>query len=101
MSVSGCYSVQRSLSTGQAIPVVGPLVVSPIKAVFSVAQLIAGIAGSILFGTLAIVSNFTRPLDEIAFKSLQHAGLGLIGLMYSVSNMLSLGIVAYRFEVAG
>lgn len=92
------WSVQRSLSKAQATPIVGPLLVSPIKALVSVAELIVGIAGSILFGTLAVLT-FNDYLGGKAVESLGHAGLGLLSLMYSISNILSLGLVGYRFEV--
>ncbi len=98
MAVGTMYNIQRSLSEAQAFPVVGPLVVSPIKAVVSVAHLIVGLAGSILFGTFAILSG-NKTLSKMAFKSFAHTGLGLVGLAYSVGNFLTLGILAYKIEI--
>ena len=95
--ISASWEVQRALSSAQATPIVGPLLVSPVKAVFSTAQLVAGVAGTILFGTLALLT-FHPDLASLATKSIAHVGMGALGLMYSVSNFISLGIVSYRLE---
>ena len=100
MAITESWEFQRNLSTAQATPIVGPLLVSPIKAVVSVAQLVVGAVGSIFFGLLAAIS-LNDKLGELAFKSLCHTGMGLLGLLYSASNFVSLGLVGYRIENLG
>lgn len=89
--------IQRNLSQAQATPIVGPLVVSPVKGVVSLAQIIVGIAGTILFGTLALLS-WNDTMFKYAAKSLGHVGIGFTGFVYSISNFISLGLVGYRIE---
>lgn len=100
MSISGSWEIQRSLSKLQAIPVIGSTLVSPVKAVVSLAETVAGIAGAIIFGTLAVVTS-SPYCAEKCIKSVAHIGLGLLGFMYSVSNFISLGIVGYTVENLG
>lgn len=95
--VETMLNVQRYLSRAQATPVIGPLLVSPVKAVVSTAQLIAGLVATIFLGTLSMLT-FNDFLAAKTLQALGHAGLGFTGLAYSVSNFISLGIVGYRFE---
>lgn len=97
MTVTAMYDVQRSLSTSQNIPIVGPLIASPIKAVISTAQLISAIAATVFLGSLAVVT-WDETLRILTFEAIAHCGLGLIGLIYSLSNIITLGIVAYKIE---
>ncbi len=97
MAISESWEFQRTLSVAQATPIMGPLLVSPVKAVVSIAQLIVGVVGSIFFGFFAALT-FNDRLGELAFKSLCHAGMGFLGLLYSVSNFVSLGIIGYNIE---
>lgn len=97
MTISESWEFQRTLSAAQATPIVGPLLVSPVKAVVSIAQLIVGTVGSIFFGFLAALT-FNDRLGELAFKSLCHTGMGFLGLLYSASNFLSLGIIGHNIE---
>lgn len=92
------YNVQRTLSGAQATPIVGPLFVSPVKAVVSIAQIIGGLVFGILFAPLSFVFNS----EWLAGKSLAcggHLGLGFFSLGYSLTNIVSLGFVGYKFEV--
>jgi hypothetical protein len=88
---------QRTLSKAQAIPVVGFLLASPVKALFSTLEFIVGIAATIFFGTGAVLI-LNDKLAGYAWKALQHAGLGLTGICYSIGNVLSLGLLGYRIE---
>ncbi len=97
MTLSGSWEIQRSLSRLQAIPVLGSTLVSPIKAVVSLAETVAGIAGAILFGTIAVITDDKDSVGRCV-ESLGHIGLGLLGFMYSVSNFFTLGAVGYTVE---
>lgn len=98
-TVNTMFEVQRQLSEWQATPVVGPLVVSPIKAVVSLAETIVGVVGTIFFGFLSALTGLTSDdLIGYTFKSMGHVGLGLAGLAYSIANFATLGIVGYSIE---
>lgn len=94
-------NVQRGLSVSQAVPVVGPIFVSPIKFGVSAVQfgvglpvtIVAGAASGICFGKCNAINNF-------ALYSLGHAGMGGGSMAYSVANILSLGILGYKLEKA-
>lgn len=87
------YEVQRTLSRAQAFPILGPLIVSPIKASLSIIMIIAGI----ILGTIVYVAS--RALNSASLKEramlILKVGpdLGSCSLLYSVVNILSLGII--------
>lgn len=89
------FEFQQKLSKMQAYPVVGPIFVSPAKAVCAVIQTIISLTAAVFLGLLAIVFVNVRPYAGIAFL---YAGTGLIGLGYSVVNILSLGYIGYKIE---
>lgn len=97
MAFSETWGVQRNLSTAQAFPILGPIFVSPVKALVSVVQLIVGTVAAIIFGSMTIVSS-NRIFNQKAFKSSEHAEMGLYGFIYSVSNFMTLGIVGLKIE---
>lgn len=91
------FKMQRSLSVGHALPVIGPFVVSPIKAIISLVEAIIGITGAIflsipgyLFGNQTLQNWTTHALDQ--------AALGGLSFTYSMANMLSLGILGLIVE---
>ena len=86
------WNVQETLLKAQATPLVGPIVVSPVKALISTAQLVAGIAGIILFGPLIVICN-NKYCAKKAFCCVGHIGTGLIGLVDSIVNIVTLGIL--------
>ena len=99
LSTPFSQDMQNILSMGQAIPVVGPICVSPVKAIASVGQTIVAIAASILFGSLALLTN-NKTLDHIYIRSQKNVNSGICHLAYSIINMLTLGIVGFKKEFA-
>jgi hypothetical protein len=94
------FSLQRFLSTAQTIPLIGPVVFSPIKATVGVIEVIAGIIlGSLsaVFGTLFL----SEPLLKCAVKSIEIAGHGAISTAYAVGNFFSFGILGWGLENLG
>lgn len=97
--VNPMLTVQRGLSLGQAVPVVGPLIVSPVK--FCVSAIQCGIAlpvGIVAAVAAGVFCCNCQPLTEFALASLVHAGMGGVGMTYSVVNILSLGILGFKLE---
>jgi hypothetical protein len=100
------YELQQELSRAQAIPVAG-LVVSGVKSTLSLVEIVVGIAATIFFSSLAIVSGFTFNKSMRSFsdcmtnygsQSLLHVGLGISSFIYSGINIASLGLAAYTIE---
>ncbi len=90
-------SLQQYLSESQAIPIIGPLLVSPLKAVISVVQLAAGSTLALLSATLGSLFRSPSTMKFAAISGL-HAGLGLLSLCYSLANIISLGILGFYLE---
>ncbi len=99
MYLESMTQFQRTLSRAQATPLFGPLFISPCKAMISIAQIVVGVAGSIFFGSMAAISAFNFG-GEYALKSFGHVTLGALSLLYSISNMLTLGLVGHALETA-
>lgn len=93
-SVASMLNVQNSLDRAQTIPVVGPLFVSPVLMLVSMAQTIIGLVASI-FCSLGVILSCCYAFNDAALISSMHAGLGFQGLGKSFTNMLTLGIVGY------
>lgn len=87
--------VQFHLTRAEGTPVVGPIFVSPIKAVFSVAQMISSFAIAVILGALAGITR-NEWLTQHALSYMVDAHLGFLGLQTSVMNMLSLGTTGYQ-----
>jgi len=70
--------IQKTLSHYQEIMGLGPLIVSPAKALVSAAELVTGIAMEVFFGTLTSVVE-TFEMNELAscFDDLCHEGVDL------------------------
>ncbi len=87
-------NLQNATSRLQAIPVLGPLVVSPIKAFISICQLVAALATKIIFSTATLFTdnNFCKKANLAANH---HIATGLSHFTYSALNVLSLGIFGY------
>ncbi|MCE5318734.1 MAG: hypothetical protein LLG04_15405 [Parachlamydia sp.] len=115
MSFNLVYSFQNTLSRAQAKPVIGPLFVSPVKAVAGIVQTVACVALSFFLGLASnLFLNFgimssndrrkekwfqkARVLEKAADKALACVGYGLGSVAYSFANMATLGIAAYRIE---
>lgn len=91
------WEIQRNLSRFQAVPVVGPLIFSPLKAVVSLVQLVVGFVIAILALAIGMICCSDKSL-EVGIKAFAQSGMGLLGLAYSIANMLTLGIVAFCIE---
>jgi hypothetical protein len=98
------YELQRNLSVAQASPILGPLIVSPAKALVSVAEIIIGIAIAVLFGVFSLLFILFHQNDALSWTATQTAyglgnvGLGVTSLIYSVANMGTLGLFGYAVE---
>ncbi len=95
--------LQKSSSQMQAIPVLGPLVGSPLKAVISIAQLTTALALK-CFSTMCLFNNrspyFATRYQEMSFKANDQIKEASCHLLYSAVNILSLGIASYYIENA-
>ena len=99
MSAAICtlYEVEECLSKAQGTPVLGPVLVSPVKATLGAVSIVCGIA-------LAILGAFPGFICQSEFFKRVSAGgvaifiSGIRSLTYSLSNMLTLGILAYKWE---
>lgn len=91
------YEVQNRLSLAQSFPIFGPLIVSPVKAVISAIQFVAGIVFGSLKGIFEALSGSHYHHSE-AREWLVMGRHGLKQLAYSVVNMLSLGIIGAMVE---
>ena len=92
---AGMNKMQDKASRLQAIPVLGPLVGSPIKAFISTCQLVAALATKIIFGTATLFTD-NRFCKKANLAANHHLGAGVFHLLYSAVNVLSLGIVGYQ-----
>jgi len=97
MSLSVSLHAHESLNKAQAIPVVGPLIASPIAAVVSLAQLIVGVVGGIFSLIVSVLTN-GKHLSKPTFTLFGHAGLGLLHFTFATANILSLGYVAHKIK---
>ncbi len=90
-------NVQNCLSRFQATPLIGPFIGSPLKALLSAAELVTALALSVIFGALFTVTG-NKTLGDWTMSMNRHVGLGITGLIYSVVNFLSLGLIGHRVE---
>ncbi|MBA3237400.1 MAG: hypothetical protein H0T62_03500 [Parachlamydiaceae bacterium] len=94
----GClWNFQRVLSLGQAIPIIGPMFISPIKLLISSVEFVAGAAIGLIALVFACVCN-SDFLFDITFSSFELASSGLKSGVYSIVNMLSLGFYGFCTE---
>lgn len=96
---NGATTIQRALSIGQAVPILGPAIVSPIKAIVS---LIEGIAAGILYGVgKAFDKCFNKGWGESEFTRLSKclAVHAAVNLCYSIVNMATLGLAGLYLEL--
>lgn len=90
----GLYDCQEALTEFQAIPIIGPVIVSPIKATLSCAVIVSGLAVSIIFGALSVLPTESKEwYGQVACESIGFVGLcGVLSLLSSVVNMATLGL---------
>lgn len=82
--------MQVALTRFQATRIIGPLIGSPIKALYSTAQIILGIALLVLFGPLSTLTNWGF-LNRLAGTGGYHLALGVAGLVTSMINFANFG----------
>lgn len=90
--------LQRALSIAQAVPFFGPLIVSDIKAMVSVAQVVIGVSLTV-FG---FCKNFYKPsleAERIKIEGMHNLYQGCGSLLYSVVNKATVGLAGFVVEV--
>jgi len=95
--ISQVNSAQAQMCSLQGVPVFGPFVISPIKALFSTAQIIVSLAVTILLslGTLlSCCSCFKTEMRQAELLMID----GARHLASSIANFLTLGITGYVFR---
>jgi hypothetical protein len=89
------WDVQRKLSKLQSIPVVGPFVISPIKSIYSVVEIVSSFA----LGVFAMFANHLFGANMDTFNAFFSMTCGVVSFAYSALNILSLGIISYVAEL--
>lgn len=84
--------IQARLSEAQSKCIVGPLFVSPVKAVVSVAEVAGGLAMAAIAGVAGGVCCGNETLLNISSKGFGLVGEGLVGIISSVFNVATLGV---------
>jgi hypothetical protein len=92
--VCSAFEFQHEMNRLQAFPVVGPLLVSPVKAVVDLAIIVGALASAILFAPL----SFNYSCRQIALVSCLVVVAGCVDLLGSIANIASLGIFGYLYE---
>jgi hypothetical protein len=98
-------NVQQGLNKLQIIPVVGPVVFSPIKAAVSKVQIISGVALGVLRGMAAIAAKLTGDsylasrLCSLSARDFKLAAKGCGSLFYALVNMGTFGLVGLLTEL--
>lgn len=91
-------TLQDRLSIAQAVPIVGPIIGSPIKFAVSKAEIITGIA-------LAVFSVFAAILDTQTAKNMfteggKMIGEGFLHMGYAAANFCTAGILGLIIEIS-
>lgn len=96
-SVRIMWDVQREMSRAQTISVIGPLFVSPVKAMVSVAQIVGGLAMTILLGSAAVITrDYWFVLKSV--ESMAHVAEGAFGFSYAMINLCTFGVAGALTE---
>jgi hypothetical protein len=95
--------IQSKLSEYQLTKIAGPLIVSPVKAILSIAQTITGIAIEVIFGVLASVADIFSKELSVFFDDLCHKGVsirnkGFKNFLSAGYNLITFGTHEYWFE---
>jgi len=96
--------VQYELSNYQLAFIVGPVVVSPIKGMVSIAQAVHGAAGELFFGILSATADLlcmeklSRDFDVIAHSFARVRCNGTNHLLSAIYNIFTFGVDGHRFE---
>jgi len=89
------FEFQQTLSIAQAYPILGPIFVSPVKAICALIQTVVSLTCVIFLGLLAILFEGVGPYAGLAGA---YFATGLVGIIYSAINILSLGYIGYKIE---
>lgn len=91
--------VHDKLSTLQALPLVGPIIFSPIKGVVGISQAVVSCALGALFVLASILTcGQIDALKNGAAISLAHVVLGMSAAGYALLNIATLGIAGCIFS---
>ncbi len=98
-SIQTMFDFQRNLSRLQAIPVMGFVVVSPVKAVFGIAQMVLGVALVIIgcVGHLLTLGQ-TDCIPKLIDISAQHVLIGGFATGYAIANITTFGLLSILIE---
>lgn len=90
--------IQDCLSSYQSCYfLISPVIVSPVKAVVSLAQLVTGVAFTIIFGVPFFFTG-GETLGKWTMSMSNHAASGLRNLIYSVLNFVTVGRIGSVVE---
>lgn len=91
--------LQDYLSRAQACPIMGPLAVSPVKAAVSSGQLMFGAAIAIFCIMIWLYHGCQENKErERTSQGVSNFGWGLLHLIYTILNVITLGIFGLMFE---
>jgi len=97
--------LQKKLNILQALPIVGPVVFSPIKALVSKVQIIASVTLGVSFGCESICASMqgmkqtAEHYDKHLVKSFNAAIEGAVNFLYASINFATFGIVGMCVEL--
>ena len=90
-------NVHRFLDKAQAVPLVGPVLASPVKTIVSIAQIVIAIAATVFLRVLLSFRQ-NRTLIQLSLKQSFQILQGIEGLISSTINMITLGYAGYKNE---
>ncbi len=91
--------LQRGLSIAQAVPVFGPLIVSPLKALVSKAQFVAGLAFYAYGKAMMAMGNNSEKMREFVKEGKHHMIEGAKSWLYAVANITTGGLAGLAIEI--
>ena len=105
------FTCQRGLSIAQAVPIVGPLVVSPVKLVASIVHTLAAALFAAFFAGVSLLTkgvnlafhserleNVSEKLGKVAHSCKEQINSGFASGAYSCVNIISLGFAGLVIE---
>lgn len=112
------WDIQRTLSKGHKLPVLGAVIASPIKVAIGAIQFVGGllvalaatvlalvpITAACVFGTFGSERGTGNCLEgaghcgELATSALAVAGVGMFSMAYAIANILTLGVLGMDVE---
>lgn len=99
---SNAYAIDRNLSKAQQCFIGGPLLASPIKFLFGVAEVVSGVAMAVISGLLAVVfspcATCRNFFAHYACEGTELAISGCFSIIYSAVNIGTFGMFGLFFE---